>query len=64
MDNWKHIGSPVMGVLQQVEKRMAANKALEASAILMKSDNPLLRIRGCEQLVEFDRLAEQQQLGE
>lgn len=68
MDNWQHISSPVGGLMAQVERRMKAQQALEASAILSETaratGNPHLTRLAAEQLIEFDREAERLQLGE
>ncbi len=66
MDNWQPLASPVAGLMAQVEQRMKAREALEASAVLTETaratGNASLRRMAAQQMAHFERLAEAQQL--
>lgn len=69
MDNtFVPLRSPVGSLMRQIESRMRAREALEMSATLTESaratNNPHLRRKAAEHLLEFDREAEALQLGE
>lgn len=51
------LASPVGSLMEQIERRMRARQALEASAILTTSDNPVLRKKAIEQIAVFEREA-------
>lgn len=67
-NNWKQIGSPVADLMAQVEARMKANEALEASAVLIETarqtGNASLRRLAAQQIANFEREAVRQQLAE